>query len=263
MDKSVIKKIILENQLWIPGLEIVIRNYATELQANYIFTGQRRAGKTFYIFSLIKEMVKQGISIESILYINFEDERLIGLDITLFDTILESYREMFSHPPVLFFDEIQNISGWQKFARRMADSDYRTFITGSNSEMLSSEMASTLGGRFLVMEIENLSFPEFLLFHGMQPVENIEFSPARFEVMRLFEKYFAEGGFPELVKYKEKKEYLSNIFQKVFLGDIIARFQVRNPCALRLQHFSLKHWFSTGCTPFSVPICSICETGMK
>lgn len=66
---------------------------------------------------------------------------------------------MFSHTPVLFFDEIQNISGWQKFARRMADSGYRTYITGSNSEMLSSEMVSTLGGRFLVMEIEPLSLP--------------------------------------------------------------------------------------------------------
>jgi predicted AAA+ superfamily ATPase len=234
MDKSVIKKIILENQNRIPGLEIVKRNYATELHSNYIFTGQRRAGKTFFMFSLIQEMVKQGISIESVLYINFEDERLMELDITGFDIILDSYREMFSHTPVLFFDEIQNITGWQKFARRMADNGYRTFITGSNSEMLSSEMASALGGRFLVMEIETLSFPEFLLFHGIQAVENIEFSPARFEVMRLFERYFAEGGFPELVKFKEKKEYISNLFQKVFLGDIIARYQVRNPFALRL-----------------------------
>lgn len=234
MEKSVIKKIILENQQRIPGLEIVKRQYVTEPLANYIFTGQRRAGKTFFVFSLIQEMLKQGLPIETILYINYEDERLIGLNVTELDAILESYREMFNSKPILFFDEIQNINGWQKFARRMADSDYRIYITGSNSEMLSSEMASTLGGRFMVLEIETLSFPEFLHFHEIDRVENIEFSPARFEIIRLFERYFSEGGFPELIKFTDKKEYLSNLFQKVFLGDIIARNQVRNPHALRV-----------------------------
>jgi hypothetical protein len=179
-------------------------------------------------------MIREGIPVESVLYINFEDERLIGLEVNDFDTILESYREIYSHNPLLFFDEIQNISGWQKFARRMADSGYSIFITGSNSEMLSSEMASTLGGRFMVMEIETLSFGEFLLFNGIVPDAQIEFSPSRFEVIRLFGRYFAEGGFPELTRFNDKKEYLSNLFQKVFLGDIISRYQVRNPFALRL-----------------------------
>jgi hypothetical protein len=141
---------------------------------------------------------------------------------------------MFADKPALFFDEIQIVSGWQKFVRRMADSGYKIYVTGSNSEMLSSEMASTLGGRFMVMEIETLSFKEFLLFHEIIVDPNLEFSPGRFEVIRLFEHYFSQGGFPELIKFSEKKEYLSNLFQKVFLGDIIARHQVRNPNALRL-----------------------------
>jgi hypothetical protein len=234
MEKSILKKIILENQQRIPGLEIIRRDYLVEPKANYIFTGQRRAGKTFFVFGLIQEMIREGIPVESVLYINFEDERLIGLEVNDFDTILESYREIYSHNPLLFFDEIQNISGWQKFARRMADSGYSIFITGSNSEMLSSEMASTLGGRFMVMEIETLSFGEFLLFNGIVPDAQIEFSPSRFEVIRLFGRYFAEGGFPELTRFNDKKEYLSNLFQKVFLGDIISRYQVRNPFALRL-----------------------------
>lgn len=234
IEKSIFKKIILENQLRIPGLEIVRRDYTIEPQANYIFTGQRRAGKTYFVFSLIQEMMQKGISVETVLYINFEDERLIGLDVSDFDTIMESYQELFPHQPVLFFDEIQNIAGWQKFARRMADSGYKTYITGSNSEMLSGEMASTLGGRFLVMEIETLSFTEYLYFHGITIDNNIAFSPDRFEVIRLFKQYFSEGGFPELIKFSEKKEYLSNLFQKVFLGDIVSRYQVRNPFALRL-----------------------------
>lgn len=215
-------------------MSIVKRSYTVEPLANYIFTGQRRAGKTYFIYSLIHTMIKQGKSIEQMLYINFEDERLIGLSINDLDSILESYQELFSHKPFLFFDEIQLIVGWQKFARRLADGGYQIYITGSNSEMLSSEMASTLGGRFMIMEIGTLSFREYLLFQGVEADENIGFSPERFEVIRLFNNYFEEGGFPELLKFNDKKEYLSNLFQKVFLGDIIAHYQLRNPQALRL-----------------------------
>ena len=234
MDKNILKKIILENQERIPGLEIVKRDYEAAPGANYILTGQRRAGKTWFMFSLIQDMLKSGDPVEKALYINFEDERLIGLDISGLDEILESYRELFPHQPILFFDEIQNIEGWQKFARRLADSGYRVYITGSNSRMLSSEMASTLGGRYMVMEIESLTFREFLRFNGIIPDENLFFSPDRFKVIRLFDKYFSEGGFPELIQLTNKKEYLSNLFQKVFLGDIIARNLIRNPFALKL-----------------------------
>ena len=85
--KDIIKKIILENQDRILGLDIVKRNYSPEPNANYIFTGQRRAGKTFFLFGMMQELVKKGASVESILYMNFEDERLIELDVSGFDTI--------------------------------------------------------------------------------------------------------------------------------------------------------------------------------
>ncbi len=234
IDKSVFKKIILENQDRIPDLKIVKRAYQIDDNANYIFTGQRRAGKTYFVFSIIQQLLKQGSSVETMLYVNFEDERLIGLDVSDFDVLLECYKELFSHQPILFFDEIQNIAGWQKFARRITDAGYKTYITGSNSEMLSSEMASTLGGRFLVLEIETLTFSEYLRFQDIIIESNLAFSPNRFEIIRQFDHYFTEGGFPELFKFTEKKEYLSNLFQKVFLGDIIARYQIRNPFALRV-----------------------------
>jgi len=234
MESNLLKKIILENQQRISALEVLPRDYTIEPRANYIFTGQRRAGKTYFIIGVLQSLVKNGLPPESILYVNFEDERLIGLDVTGFDALLSSYQELFSHKPILFLDEIQVVAGWQKFARRMADTGYQTYITGSNSAMLSKEMASTLGGRFLVREIETLSFREFLWFHGYQPDDHLEFSPSRFEVIRLFGTYFSTGGFPELIRFTDKKEYLSNLFQKVFLGDIIARYQIRNPFALRL-----------------------------
>ncbi|MCO5266000.1 MAG: AAA family ATPase [Lentimicrobium sp.] len=213
MESSIIKKIILENQARIPDLEVSRRAYEFDSAVNYIFTGQRRAGKTWYMFAIIQQMLQQGRTAEEILYINFEDERLIGMDISQMDGILDSYRELYSHQPLLFFDELQNIEGWQKFARRLADSGYRVYITGSNSTMLSSEMASTLGGRFMVLEIETLTFDEFLTFNGHELSPNFEFSAERFDVFRLFESYFTHGGFPELVGLRDKKEYLSTIFQ--------------------------------------------------
>lgn len=234
MEKDTIKKILIENQRRIPGLPVIKRNYKVEPGANYIITGQRRAGKTWFIIGLIQDMIAAGLPPEAVLHINFEDERLIGMGVNDLDTILESYFELFTHTPVIFLDEIQNIEGWQKFARRLADQGYRVYISGSNSQMLSGEMASTLGGRYLVKEIGTLSFVEFLRFNGLQLEDNLEFSPQRFEVIRLFGQYLSFGGFPEITKFTDKKEYLSSLFQKVFLGDIIARNQVRNPNALRI-----------------------------
>jgi predicted AAA+ superfamily ATPase len=95
-------------------------------------------------------------------------------------------------------------------------------------------MASTLGGRFLVKEVETLSFPEYLLFHGMTLDNNMEFSSQRFEIQHHFNSWFYFGGFPETVKFPDKKEYLRNLFQKVFLGDIIGWYQIRNPYAVKL-----------------------------
>ena len=101
--------------------------------------------------------------------------------------------------------------------------------------MLSSEMATTLGGRFLVKEMDTLSFEEYLLFQNISIEKQIVYSEKRFEVQGIFEEYFYYGGFPELFKFINKQEYLSNVFQKIFLGDIIARHQIRNPHALKLM----------------------------
>lgn len=234
MDKSIFKKIILEQHARIPGLKVRKRDYVIETNANYIITGQRRAGKTYFLYSIIQQMLRQGKLTEEMIYINFEDERLLEITLADLDAVLVSYKEMFPHKPLLFFDEIQNIQGWQKFARRMADSDYHIFITGSNSEMLSGEMASTLGGRFFMLEIDTLSFSEFLRFNDRLLSTNYEHSDERFEVFRLFEQYFSGGGFPELLRFSDQKDYLNTLFQKVFLGDIIARNQIRNTFALQL-----------------------------
>lgn len=234
MDKDILKKIIIEHQERIPELKITDRNIVVDPAANYIFTGQRRAGKTYFMYHIIQQKLKAGFTAENVLYINFEDERLMEMNIQGLDMIMECYAELFQSKPLIFFDEIQIIPGWQKFVRRLADNKYQVCVTGSNAAMLSSEMASTLGGRFLVKEISTLSFKEFLSFHHFKPGKNAFQSSQRFEIIRFFNEYFTFGGFPETINFENKKEYLSNIFQKVFLGDIIARYSVRNPYALRL-----------------------------
>lgn len=235
MEKQIIKRIIIDNQQRIPELKVYKREIVLEKKANYIITGQRRAGKTFLLYHQIQEMISEGLAKDAFLYMNFEDERLLEFSVLDFDLIIESYRELFNQTPVLFFDEIQNVEGWEKYVRRLADTQYHVYITGSNANMLSREMASTLGGRFLVKEVDTLSFSEFLTFNDITINKNYEYTDQRFEIKHLFDDWFNHGGFPEVLKYQDKKEYLNTIFQKVFLGDIVARYQLRNKFALNLM----------------------------
>ena len=123
----------------------------------------------------------------------------------------------------------------KKFARRLADKDFRVYITGSNSKMLASEVVSTLGGRFVVRDVMPLSFGEFLRFKDFEVDRNIRYSPQLPKFKRLVTEFFYYGSFPESVNLpqQDKKEYLSNLFMKVFYGDILARYKVQNQFALR------------------------------
>ncbi|MCB2219425.1 MAG: ATP-binding protein [Bacteroidetes bacterium] len=235
MNKDLLKKIIIENQERIPGLKVFPRGVNISDDTSTIITGPRRAGKTYMLYGTIQQLLEKGNDISEILYINFEDERLLEMSTKDLDTILESYKELYNKTPFIFLDEIQNINAWQKFARRLADTGYMTMITGSNAQMLSADMASTLGGRYMIREIDTLSFSEYLQFQGIHSNENTLYTGTRFEIQQHFEDYFTFGGFPELYRISNKKEYLSNIFQKIFLGDIIARYQIRNSHALKIM----------------------------
>jgi predicted AAA+ superfamily ATPase len=121
-----------------------------EPNGNYVITGIRRGGKSFLLVNELKQTLKGDRN--SFVYINFEDERFIEFEVADFDLIVECAKELHTEKPVFYFDEIQNIDGWEKFVRRLADTNYRVLITGSNAKMLSKEVSSVLGGRFLVMK---------------------------------------------------------------------------------------------------------------
>ncbi len=235
MDQELIKQIIGENQEFVQNVKLLQRPFKFEDNGNYVFLGIRRAGKSYLMFQRIHELMKRGVDIEEILYLNFEDERFIGLKSEDLDEIKRVYEETFSSRPIFFLDEIQIVPGWEKFVRRLADKSYRVFVTGSNAKMLSSEIATTLGGRFLIQNVYPFSFREFLNFEGFELKPNWLYTPGtRNGVVRSFDTYFYNGGFPELLSFEDKRSWLSGLYQKIFFGDLVARYSLRNSDSMRL-----------------------------
>jgi predicted AAA+ superfamily ATPase len=145
MDKRVVKAVIAAHQQAIGRVRLVERPVVFEEQANYVLVGIRRAGKSYQMFQEIQHRIKSGkIVLEDCLYINFEDERIASIEANELGMILDCYAEMYDNrKPQIYLDEIQNIIGWEKFARRLADAKYRVLITGSNANMLSRDIATT------------------------------------------------------------------------------------------------------------------------
>ena len=203
--------------------------------ANYVLIGVRRAGKSFMLYQQIQDNLKKGITWDSMLYINFEDERLIGMTAQELNLVLEVHGMMSAQRPILFLDEIQNIEGWDKFARRLADNKYRVYITGSNAKMLSSDVATTLGGRYITKHILPYSFSEYLSANNIPYDDmNIATTSGRADVQRYFAEYFRFGGFPEGAQLASKRDYLNSVYQKIYIGDIATRNKIDNLFSLRI-----------------------------
>lgn len=237
MEKRVIKAIIAERQKEISEIQLVKRPIYFEEQANYVLVGIRRAGKSYQMYQDIQNQIESGkASIEDCLYINFEDERITSIEASELGLLLECYAEMYDNRrPLVYLDEIQNIDGWEKFARRLADSKYRVFITGSNAKMLSRDIATTLGGRYIIREVFPFSFKEFLIYNKIDLKKNWEYNlDQRLLVIKLFDTYFHFGGFSETFPLTDKREWINSLYQKILLGDIIARNEIRNGGAIRL-----------------------------
>lgn len=231
--KELFKKIIISRQEWLKSMSIVTRSISIEPQANYAFTGLRRAGKSYFLYQIILTTFHDH-EFDQVVLLNFEDERLMEITAEDLQMITEAYYELYDKKPVFFLDEIQNVPQWPKFVRRLADEGMRVFITGSNAEMLSHEIASTLGGRFINKEILPLSFREYLQFQEIPYSEKSTYSEERFNIKKAYAQYLHFGGFPELLKFENKAEFLSSVYQKLFYGDLIVRYKINNVHVLKL-----------------------------
>ena len=235
MNHRILKSIIFDQHEIIKNFNINKREYNFDLNANYVLVGLRRAGKSTLLYKIVQDLIEQGIEWNQIIYINFEDERLTDFTIKDFNDILLVQSELSNKKGYFFFDEIQNIDGWEKFARRLADSKEHIFITGSNAKMLSSEIEKTLGGRFLSKYISPYNFREFLTAKQQDFSESsILSTKSSGKIIRNFTEYFYFGGFPETVNFMEKREYVSSIYQKILLGDIATRNNIRNLTGLKI-----------------------------
>ncbi|MDR1182321.1 MAG: ATP-binding protein [Bacteroidales bacterium] len=235
MEKRVIKSLIIERQNEIPEISLVKRPLDLEPSANYVMIGLRRAGKSYLLYQHIQDLIrKREMDKDNILYVNFEDERIASVDAENLGLFLECYREMYDIRPWIFLDEIQNVAGWEKFARRLADSKYRVFVTGSNAKMLSREIYTTLGGRFVAHEVFPFSFQEYLSFHEVVLTRNWEYGDTRAQVLKLFHDYFYYGGFAESFIFRDRRSWINSLYQKILLGDVIFRNGIRNENAIRV-----------------------------
>lgn len=235
MTKDLIKYLISYYQEFVSQISFEKREYELEANANYVFVGLRRAGKSYFMYQHIHHLMEQGHSIEEMLYFNFEDDRIDSITISDLDLIKTCYEEMYDHRPIFFLDEIQNIKGWEKFARRLADTGYQVYITGSNAKMLSSEIATTLGGRYLIKDIYPFSFSEYLLYKKIDLSDKNARFKFRTAITKEYEEYFRNGGLPETLQMADKRAWISSLFNKIFFGDLVTRHQVRNDFALRIM----------------------------
>lgn len=237
MDKQIIKRIIIEKQTEIPLYKLINRHISLDSNANYVLVGLRRAGKSYTLYQDIQNKIHSGqYAAKDILFINFEDERISGIISSELGLILDSFNELYpDRTPVIYLDEIQNITGWEKFARRLADTGYQTRITGSNAKMLSGEIATTLGGRFIPKDIYPFSFHEYLAWNGISLPDNWEFkSDICAKAANMFDAYFNIGGISETYNKVDKREFLNAIYQKILMGDIVERNKIRNSRVFRL-----------------------------
>ncbi|MEM6526102.1 MAG: ATP-binding protein [Bacteroidota bacterium] len=252
--KEKLKEIITVNQTKDFG-HLIKRDITVSLFSNKILSvvGPRRAGKTHILYLLIQQAYALGIKKEQIVLINFEDERLISDDFS-FDLILQAYQELFPEFQLrecfFFFDEIQNFLFWEKFVRRLYDDHTKNIVvTGSNASFLSTEIATSLRGRALSIEVLPLSFQEFLSFRGLDP--NSYAATGKVLMINAFREYLTYGGFPELVRMDVslRKKVLQEYFNVMIYRDLMERFQISQ--TLLLKYFIKKVFLSVG-KPLSI-----------
>ncbi len=221
--------------------------------------GMRRAGKTTFLHQLRREEQSAGVQREQVPYVNFEDERLDGLTADQLNPLVETYYRQFpefrrNQRIMWCLDEIQNVPGWERFVRRLLDSEQmKIFITGSSATLLSSEIATALRGRAWQVVIHPFSFEEMLFHNGyaLPPRPDFLDAPDRSALERHFMDYLTIGGFPEAQGLDQPTRYqlLRDYVDVAMLRDVVERHGVSNVAGLR---WLVRHLMGNAAGLFSV-----------
>lgn len=233
MDKQALKNIATDqknafmNKSGLIDRDTDVNNFLKTSQV-VIISGVRRCGKSSLLY-LIKE--KLGLKENQFCYFNFDDER-INTDVSIFNELYALHLEMYDTEPVFFFDEIQIIPGWQKFVNRIHEQGKKIFVTGSNAQLLSSEIATSLTGRAKILELFPFSFAEYLRFFDKNYDLNALSTPKKAALKADLTRYLEMGGFPLVIKEADL-ELLNGWFQDILYRDIVARYKLTSTDALR------------------------------
>jgi predicted AAA+ superfamily ATPase len=216
--------------------------------------GVRRSGKTFLFFDKIRRLADSGTDRRCLLYLNFDDDRLHPIRPEEFDLVLRSLRELYPDTAGrrvhLFLDEVQSAPGWERWARRLQDTeDVEIFVTGSSSSLLRRDLSAALRGRSVTLEVFPLSFREHLSFRGVdvEPFDAVNESRLRSEL----ESYLQWGGFPEVVLADAalRPLILEEYASLMLIRDLVERHDIRNE---RLMRTLLRHCYRNTATMVNV-----------
>jgi hypothetical protein len=216
--------------------------------------GPRRAGKTYYLFDLMRRF--SDVAKSEKLYLNLEDDRLIPLGLEDLGAFLETYYEMYPESRGrtlhLFLDEVQNVPGWERFVRRVMDTEnVRVYVSGSSSKLLSREIATAMRGRTASYLMLPFSFREYLRVRGAEVGDYLS-SDSRARLLHNLDGYLKWGGFPEIVLDDDENSRLRTLKEYVeimLMRDIVERHGVKNTKVLRMLFSAM---LASYARPFSV-----------
>ncbi|MFN8255233.1 MAG: ATP-binding protein [Bacteroidales bacterium] len=236
MNKDLIKEILIEQHAKIIASENGIeRNLLNELDQKLkiphvlIISGIRRSGKS----TLMRQIISRYYNELPWYYINFDDERWLGFHAQDFNQIYECLIELYGQAKTFFIDEIQNVDKFESFVRRFYDDGFKFIITGSNSNLLGSELASRLTGRYIEISLYPFDFREFLKYNGLEITDNsIYKTDERALLTKYFEIYLHHGGMPEYIKYNDN-DILRHIYDNIVSKDIALRYSISKVYEMR------------------------------
>lgn len=225
--KELLKKIIFEQQEY--GKHITVDTIPRSIDDEWlttteilIITGIRRCGKSVLLQQMRSKLPERDF------FFNFDDERLVNFSVADFQTLQECFFELFGEQHTYYFDEIQNVKGWETFVRRLYNEGNKVIVTGSNARMLSRELGTHLTGRYLAVEIFPFSFREYLLLVGIKPtMKDYYLTSKRSILLAHFKEYMEKGGFPKYLQAPSSR-YLSSLYDSIIFRDVMARNGLTN-----------------------------------
>lgn len=246
--KNLLKQIVVEQQINLKIAKNTKRTALDEMRKYFdlpqavIVAGIRRCGKSTLLRQIMSELGG------NFYYFNFEDERLMSFTTDNFNDLYECLIEIQGQHSSFFFDEIQNVPGWERFVRRLQDEGNKFYITGSNATLLSRELGTRLTGRYLDYVLYPFSFREFLSWKDFSFKKRDLFdTKRRAEIKKYFDEYFAKGGMPEYLQFGSE-EALKKVYESIVYRDIMTRYDLRDETAFRELCVYL---FSNLAVPFS------------